>query len=131
LRQTALALLSFLVLHAQAATSQPIPVADELADMVEQVVSGTGISINIASQTRTSVTIDKVNGVTVCAQEARGNVEKLQLAFEAHPSIYRNVGPALASVTESDGTKRRPGVADVQPHGPVGSCQGIYVSIRE
>ena len=73
--------------------------------MVEEVVTRTGISINVAESTPTSVNISHVNGGSVCSPESRGDVEKLQLAFNAHRSIYRNIGPVLISTTDRGGKK--------------------------
>jgi hypothetical protein len=95
------------------------------------VVTDTRISINIAQQTRTAIQIDKVNGVSVCAAEARADIEKLQLAFETHPNIFRNFGPVLASVTALDGSKRRASADDLQAQGVIDGCKAIYVSIHQ
>ena len=96
----------FLLSFAASPTSgQGIPVKDDLAAMVEEVVAATGLSINISEQTRTSVSINEVNGRSVCAAKALADVKKLQSAFNGHRHIYRNIGPALVSTTDRDGTK--------------------------
>jgi len=108
-----------------------IPVNEELADMVEEVSAATGISLTIGMQTPTSVNIRKVNGRNVCAPESLSDVERLQLAFERHPNIYRNIGPALVVITGVDSRKKRVSLDELRARGVIAGCPSIYVSVRE
>ena len=105
------------------------PVRDALATMVEQVSVSTGVSFTISESTPTSVNISQVNGRSVCAAEARSDVERVQQAFDRHPSISRNIGPALVSITDRDGTKHHLDPADA--NGVLKACTNIYVSVRD
>ena len=80
-------------------------VRDELATMVEDVVRDTGLKININSTNRGSacssnhcrqnaVDINRINGARVDSPAALSNVGMLQDAFQAHPNIRENFGPA-------------------------------------
>jgi hypothetical protein len=107
------------------------PVRNELADMVEQVVAETRISINISGMTDTSVNISSVNGRDVCSQEAKEDVIKLQKAFDNHPSIYRNIGPYIVSFTDRDGNKVYGDLQKLTADGIAPECTNVYVSIHE
>ena len=107
------------------------PVRNELADMVEQVVPETRISINISAMTDTSVNISSVNGKNVCSQEAKEDVIKLQKAFDKHPSIYRNIGPYIVSFTDRAGKKVYGDLPKLRTDGVAPECTDVYVSIHE
>lgn len=106
------------------------PVKDELADMVEQVVVSTGLSINISQQSRTSVNINKVNGLDVCSNEASNDVLTLQQAFDQHPNIYKNIGPRLVSIASEDGKKTIGSLDALKAQGAVDGCPNIYISVH-
>lgn len=99
--------------------------------MVEEVVAQTGISVNISESTRTSVNINRANGRSVCAAEARADVERLQRAFDAHRSIYRNIGPVLITITDRTGKKTPGDRSKLEKEGILGRCPNIYVSVHE
>ena len=107
------------------------PVRNELADMVEQVVAETRISINISAMTDTSVNINEVNGKNVCSQEAKEDVIKLQKAFDSHPNIYLNIGPYIVSSTDHEGKKVYGDLQKLRADGIVPECTNVYVSIHE
>jgi hypothetical protein len=86
-------LVTFLALAADSPADKPMRA--DLAKMLEEVVAKTHVTINISGSTELSVNINEVNGRNVCAPEARPDVERLQRGFDAHKSIYRNIGPAL------------------------------------
>jgi RHS repeat-associated protein len=95
--------------------STNLPVSDQTAEMIEQVVRGTGLNININSTTGgthepgtrhplgLAVDINKVGGqpVSVCNPFAA----ILQQAFNRHPNIRENFGPALQTKTLQDGSR--------------------------
>ena len=99
--------------------------------MVEEVVAETGISINISESTPTSVNINQVNGRDVCSTEARADVERLQRAFDAHPNIHRNIGPALITITDRAGRKVSGDRRKLEKEGIPKGCSNIYVSVYE
>ncbi len=118
------------------ASPQPVraggePVREDLASMVEQVVVQTGLSINVSESTPTSVNINQVNGRSVCAAEARSDVEKLQLAFESHPDIHRNIGPVLIRITDRSGNKTPGEPSELERAGVVKGCPNVCVSVHE
>jgi RHS repeat-associated protein len=95
--------------------STNLPVSDQTAEMIEQVVADTGLSININSTTggkhETSsahprglaVDINKVSGqpLSVCNPTA----DLLQRAFNRHSNIRENFGPAFQTKTLEDGSR--------------------------
>jgi hypothetical protein len=117
--------------HASPARGENIPVNDALADMVEEVGAATGMSLNIVKQTPTSLNINKVNGRNVCSADAGADVETLQRAFDRHPNIHRNIGPALVTLTKRDGTKIHGNLDLLRRKGILAGCTNIYVSVRE
>jgi len=124
----ALALVSFV---GGAAQTSDRAVRADLADMIEQVVKKTGLSINIGHSTSTSVNIDKVSGHNVCSPEARADVEALQRAFDAHKSIYRIIGPTLISITDRNGKKTYGDRKKLEAQGVLKGCTDLYVSVHE
>ncbi|MEY8199978.1 MAG: hypothetical protein RPS47_12110, partial [Colwellia sp.] len=88
--------------------STNMPVRNELAGMVEDTVRETGLDININSTNRTllpggdasnhhfqnAVDINRINGLRVDNPAVLSNATKLQDAFQAHPGIRENFGPA-------------------------------------
>jgi hypothetical protein len=107
------------------------PVRADLAKMVEEVVAKTHVTINISGSTELSVNINEVNGRNVCAPEARSDVERLQRAFDAHKSIYRNIGPALISITDASGKKTYGDRQKLEAQGVLKGCTNILVSVHE
>jgi len=95
--------------------STNLPVSDETADMIEQVVRETGLSININSTTGgdhvrgsyhprgRAVDINKINGVRV--KDCPAGARRLQEAFNEQANIFENYGPALQTRTLEDGTR--------------------------
>jgi len=95
--------------------STNLPVSDQTAEMIEQVVTDTGLNININSTTGgdhdpgsahpsgLAVDINKVSGqaVSVC----NPSVALLQQAFNRHPNIRENFGPAFQTKTLEDGSR--------------------------
>ena len=130
LKITAL-LLAFAVVSPLLSRADSKPVRDDLATMVEEVSAQTGLSINISDSTRTSVNINEVNGRSVCLPEARADAEKLQQAFDAHQSIYRNIGPVLITITDRTGKKTLGDRARLEQEGILKGCPNIYVSVHE
>jgi hypothetical protein len=107
------------------------PVREDLATMVEEVGAQTGLSFNIGASTPTSVNINQVNGRSVCSAEARADVERLQRAFDAHRSIYKNIGPVLITITDRSGKKTSGDRAKLEKDGILKGCPNIYVSVHE
>ena len=99
--------------------------------MLEAVVLETRIAIHVSALDRTSLNIDAVNGRSVCTPDALPDVERLQNAFDAHPNIYGNIGPALVSFTAEDGTKRTLRPDELVKRGIIEGCSDIYVSVRD
>jgi len=66
----------------------------------------------------------------VCSPEARADAESLQHAFDRHPSIYMNIGPALSTTTDRTGKKAIPDRALLKKLGLLGGCMRIYVSVH-
>jgi RHS repeat-associated protein len=104
------------------APSTNLPVSDASAQMIENVVRETGLSININSTTGgahapgsrhpggMAVDINRINGCPV--SQNNNNVQRLQDAFNQQSNILENYGPALNTRTEQGGTREdRPGQA--------------------
>ena len=107
-----------------------IPVKETLARMVEEVVAEVGYDINIPEMTRTSININKIDGLDVCAPEAREKVISLQTAFSKHKDIYRNYSIYAVYVRDEDG-----GVHYLPGDSPkvkelIGDCNYVYTSVR-
>jgi len=97
--------------------STDLPVSDATAEMIENVVRETGLSININSTTGgkgvheplsrhfrgMSVDIDKICGVPVSQFNEYG--QALQDAFNRQNNIRENFGPSLNTKTLRDGTQ--------------------------
>ncbi len=107
------------------------PVREDLAAMVEEVVAQTRISIHVSESTSTSATINQVNGRSVCSVEARPDVARLQRAFDAHRSIYRNFGPVLTTITDRAGKKTHGDRSELEKRGLLKGCSHIYISVHE
>ena len=123
--------IAFALVSPQLLGADSQPVREDLASMVEEVVVQTGLSINVIESTRTSISINQVNGRSVCAPEARSDVEKLQLAFEAHPAIHRNIGPVLISITDRSGKKNPGDRSELERAGILKGCPNVYVSVHD
>jgi len=64
-------------------------VKEELADMVNDVVQTTQFKINIPTMRAKYIHIDQIDGLDVCAPEARPKVMQLQNAFSKHPKLFQ------------------------------------------
>ena len=93
-------------------------VSFDAADMVEGAIRNTGQTININSTTggvhsspnsnhyrHKAVDIDHIGGVGVGVASNRGEVRKLQQAFDKDPNNRENFGPAFKHKTEESGTR--------------------------
>jgi hypothetical protein len=111
--------------------AQSPAVATKLAEIVERVVTATGISINIAESDTTSVNIDKVNGRGVCSKRAEKDVRVLQAAFDAQPDIYQNYSIYMIRITNPDGSRVTGDFAALRAKGVFkGDCINLYISVR-
>jgi len=104
--------------------SPDLPVSDATAEMIENVVRDTGLSININSTTGgkheeksrhplgMAVDINKICGIP--ANEFNWYAQALQDAFNRQNNIRENFGPTLNTKTFIDGTRavwsNRPGI---------------------
>ena len=105
-------------------------VKNKLADMIEAVVKEAGLNINISETNYLSVNINKVNGRSVCSPEAKGDVVRLQEAFNKHPNIYKNIGPYLVTFTYKDGTRKVGDIVELRKQGKLPDCTNIMVSVH-
>jgi hypothetical protein len=116
---------------AQPSAAQSKPVNTRLAEMVEQVVSRSGVSINVSQMDATSVNINRVNGKDVCSPEAEKDVRVLQAAFIEHPNIYQSYSIYLISITKPDGVRTQSDFASLRAKGVFSSdCINLYASIH-
>ena len=93
----------------------PSELTNDTRKMVEDVVQDTDLSININSGYRKdsttrhgtgqAVDINRVEDKRVNDPDNLDNVKKVQDAFNAHPNIRENFGPALNTKTLEDGTR--------------------------
>lgn len=105
-------------------------VLTELAEMIEAAVLETGLSININGSEEDSVSINTINGRSVCSDEAFQDVLTLQEAFNRQEHIRRNFGPAFLSVTFASGERKFLDKEDLIEQGVIEVCTSIYVSIQ-
>jgi hypothetical protein len=126
-----LLVLAFASQRASLADGKSPIVATKLAEMIERVVTATGISINIAESDTTSVNIDKVNGRGVCSKRAEKDVRVLQAAFDAQPDIYQNYSIYMIRITNPDGSRVTGDFAALRAKGVFkGDCINLYISVR-
>lgn len=124
-------LLVLLLMTPYLAMASDRPAVDtRLAKMVEAVVGGTGFSsINISATTNDSVSIDKIDGLSVCDPASAAKVRKLQEAFDAYPGVGDDFGPAFFSILNKDGTRKRMAPEVVIKRGLAAGCTDVHVSI--
>jgi len=99
--------------------------------MIEEVVAGTGLSINVSELMPTSAYITQVNGHNVCSLEAQADVEQLQRAFDAHPNIHQNIGPALLTITDRTGKKTYRNRQSLKKKDILKGCTSVFVSVHD
>jgi hypothetical protein len=101
-----------------------------LARLIEAAVSVTGLSINISGSTRTTLTIDRINGVEVCSAQASHWARDLQDALNRQPHVRDVFGPAYFSVTDRSGVRKYLTAQEIRARGLISGCTSIYVSIH-
>lgn len=102
-----------------------------LAEMVEEVVAKTGLSVNVSRVEMTSVNIDRINGRDVCASEAAGDVKRLQAAFIEHPNIHESFSIYMISITKPDGRRTQTDFSVLREKGVFASdCISLYASVH-
>ena len=124
-------LLLVVAVPATTLNAQNRTVRAELTTMVEEVVAETGISVNVIELKPTSANINEVNGRHVCSPDARADVERLQRAFDAHPNIHRNIGPALITIADRTGKKTSGDIQSLEKKGTLKDCTKVYVSVHD
>jgi hypothetical protein len=100
----------------QGKPSPDLPVTEETAKMVEDVVGNSGLkSVTINSTTGgvhkpfshhymgKAVDIDMIDGYPVGDPRIKDKVQRLQEAFRAHPNIEQNYGPAFSENIDANG----------------------------
>ena len=124
-------LATLLVLTSTVVVAGESPTVDSrLADLIERAVKETGFSINISGSTIYSVSINTINGVSVCDATSASNVKLLQDALNKQPNIKDNFGPAYYSVTTPDGTRKFLAPEQLEKQGILKGCTNIYVSVN-
>jgi hypothetical protein len=113
----------------EAAASGSHIVNKRLAIVVAAAVRETGLRINISSSDLTSVNINKINGVNVCADDAAGWVMQFQDALNRQPNIRDNFGPAYFTTTEKSGARKVLSLEDMKTRGFLKACTNIHVSV--
>lgn len=114
-----------LILLPFSVSAQDFYVQAELADMVEDVVRTTNLKINIPDMATKYIQISQIDGMDVCAPEAKQKVINLQTAFNKHPNMLR---------TKSiHGTyyRKANGMVSYAPFKPSNNkCEYITVTVR-
>ena len=117
----------FLILLPLAAQANDFYVQDEIADMVEDVVHSTLLKINISDMRNKYIYIDRIDGMDVCAREARHKVMQLQAAFSQHPNLFRTRSVHAVYLRQDNGkVSFTPLNLTTRP----ASCEHLTVSIR-
>lgn len=109
--------------------AKDIPVKDELATMLEDIIVEVGFSVNISGMTETTVNINKINGVDVCDKEIKFEVLELQDAFNQHPNIRKTISTYSAYFKKEDGSVVRTDRSSSKFVELVGDCKLLYVAV--
>lgn len=82
-------ILVILTILPSATFADNVPIKESLAKLIENAVLETNLSINVVSQTESSVNINKINGVNVCMPEIKSQVLMLQKALFSNVNARR------------------------------------------
>ena len=107
-----------------------IPVKNELASAIENAVKITGISINVSKLTPNDANINKVDGISVCAPEAKTKVVALQNALLKQTGVYRVYTTYAVYIRNDAGTFNYLPSDDPKVKDLIGQCKDIYVSVK-
>ena len=102
-------------------------VQDELADMVDEVIRTTRLKVNIPDMATKYVRIDQIDGLDVCAPEAKAKVIQLQTAFNKHPNMFRTKSIHGAYQRQANGELTyRP----INTEASQNKCEYVTVTVR-